>query len=152
MAHEAQDGYPAQEPRTAQPSVATLLRHMAEETERLVRSEVAVVKLELEENTRAIILDAIKTTVYSGIALLGLVSLLAFLVIGLAAVIAGRTGPLTAFWTSALIVGVVFTAAGGFMALRHARQMGKTPAHGRADATARPRLRYHREGGRGFHV
>ncbi|MDA8390625.1 MAG: phage holin family protein [Gammaproteobacteria bacterium] len=126
MTHQGQD-HGAQDARIPGPSFIALLRHMADESVQLVRSEATVIRLEMEESTRAIILDAIKTTLYSAVALLGLLSLLAFLIIGLAALITGQLNSTTAFWTSALVIGVVFTTVGGFMAWRHARHIGTVP-------------------------
>lgn len=112
-------------PTGDQSSIVTLFRHAVNEAADLVRSEANLVKLELEESIRAIIADALKATLYSAIALLGLLSLLAFLIIGLAALIVGHVAAITSFWASALIIGVVFTAAGGLMAMRHAKRMGQ---------------------------
>lgn len=61
-------------------------------------------------------------------ALLGVLSLLAFLIIGLADIITNRTSPITGFWTSALIIGVLFTATGGFQTVQ-----GKDRLLGRRD-------------------
>ena len=105
-------------------SLVDLFRHAASEAGEIIRSEARVIKLELEENTRAIIVDALKATVYGAIALLGLLNLLAFLIIGLADIITRHVVSITSFWASALIIGVVFTTAGGLMATRHAWRMG----------------------------
>lgn len=109
-------------------SLVGLLRRAASEASEIVRSEANVIKLELEESTRAMVADALKATVFSAVALLGLLSLLAFMIIGLANLITGTTASITSFWVSALIIGIVFTGAGGFMALRHAKRIG-TDAH-----------------------
>ncbi len=111
-------------PGRVQRSIVELFRHAVTEAADLVRSEATLVKLELEESTRAIIIDALKATLYSAIALLGLLSLLAFLIIGLAALIVGHVTAITSFWASALIIGAVFTTAGGLMAMRHAKRIG----------------------------
>ena len=111
-------------PSGAQSTIVGLFRHAVNEAADLVRSEANLVKLELEENIRAIITDALNATLYSTIALLGLLSLLAFLIVGLAALIVGHVAAITSFWASALIIGVVFTTAGGLMAMRHAKRMG----------------------------
>lgn len=106
-------------------SLKGLLRHAADEAGAIIRSEANVIKLEIEESTRAIIADAMKAAVYSAIALLGLLSLLAFLIIGLADLLAGAASPLTSFWASALIIGLLFTGVGGAMAFRHAKRIGQ---------------------------
>lgn len=110
-------------PGGAQNSIVGLFRHAVNEAADLVRSEANLVKLELEESTRAIIADALKATLYSAVALLGVLSLLAFLIIGLAALIVGHMAPITSFWASALIIGAVFTTIGGLMAIRHAKRI-----------------------------
>ncbi len=102
-----------------------LLRHAADEAGAIIRSEANVIKLEIAESTRAIMADAVKTAVYGAIALLGLLSLLAFLVIGLADLLNGTASSTTSLWASALIIGVLFTGVGGAMALRHAKRMGQ---------------------------
>jgi hypothetical protein len=91
----------------------------------LVRSEDNVIKLELQESTRALMLDGIKIAVYSGVALLGVLSLVAFLIIALGQLIEGGAAPVTGFWISALIVGLIFTIGGGVMAAKHAKQISK---------------------------
>lgn len=105
-------------------SIIGLSRHAVSEAAEIIRSEANVIKLELEESTRAVIVDALKATLFSAIALLGLLSLLAFLIIGLADLIIGHLSSITSFWASALIIGVIFTAVGGLMAARHAKRIG----------------------------
>ena len=119
-------------PETVRPPPATdglslkdLLRHAADEAFAIIRSEANVIKLEIEESTRAIIADAMKAAAYSAIALLGLFSLLAFLIIGLADLLAGAVSSMASFWASALIIGVLFTGIGGGMAMRHAKRIGQ---------------------------
>ncbi|MHB1511777.1 MAG: phage holin family protein [Acidiferrobacter sp.] len=106
-------------------SLKSLLRHAADEAFAIIRSEANVIKLEIEESTRAIIADAMKAAAYSAIALLGLFSLLAFLIIGLADLLAGTVSSMASFWASALIIGVLFTGIGGGMAMRHAKRIGQ---------------------------
>jgi len=116
---------PRPPPASEAPSVAGLLRHAAQEVGEIIRSEANVIKLELEESTRAMIVDALKATLYSAVALLGLLSLLAFMIVGLADIISGDLGLITRFWASALIIGALFTVAGGLMAVRHAKRIGQ---------------------------
>ncbi|HLQ24686.1 MAG TPA: phage holin family protein [Acidiferrobacterales bacterium] len=105
-------------------SITELLKNLISKTGELVRSEANVIKLEMQESTRAMILDGIKTAAYSGIALLGVLSLVAFLIIALGQLIEGGA-PVTGFWVSALIIGLIFTIGGGIMAAKHAKQIGK---------------------------
>ncbi|MHB1949993.1 MAG: phage holin family protein [Acidiferrobacteraceae bacterium] len=103
--------------------VADLLKTLISEAAALARSEVDIVKLEVQESTRAMIIDTMKTAMYGGIALLGAVSLTAFLVVALGQLIGG-TNP-SGYWVSALIIGAVFVLGGGLMAIRHAQRIGE---------------------------
>ena len=106
-------------------SLKGLLRHAADEASEIIRSEANVIKLEIEESTRALITDALKAAAYSAVALLGLLSLLAFVIIGLADVITNAASPMTSVWLSALIIGVLLTSVGSAMAVRHAKRIGQ---------------------------
>ncbi len=107
-------------------SVIELLKNLISETGELIRSEANVIKLEMQESTRAMILDGIKTAVYGAIAFLGVLSLLAFLIIALGHALSGSSAaPVTGFWVSALIIGLILTLGGGLMAAKHAKQIGK---------------------------
>lgn len=106
-------------------SVSELLKRLLAETGELVRAEANVIKLEMQENTRAMIIDGIKAAVYSGIALLGVLSLVAFLVIGLGDLLTQGEYGVRGFWISALIVGLVLGGIGGVMAYRHAKHLGQ---------------------------
>lgn len=108
-----------------EPPLRDLLRDLFSQTGALLRAEADVIKLELQESSRAIALDAIKTSVAAGIALMGLFSLLAFAIIGLGDLIGGGVPEVRGFWLSALIVGVVLTGGGGFFALRYGQRIGR---------------------------
>ena len=112
-------------PSVERMSLKGLLRHAADEASEIIRSEANVIKLEIEESTRALIKDALKAAAYSAVAMLGLFSLLAFIIIGLADIITDTASPMTSFWASALIIGVLLTGIGGAMAIRHARRLGQ---------------------------
>lgn len=125
---------PTESPETAKNDlpVIGLLRSLITETSELVRTEIDVLKLELQESTRAMMRDSIKAVVYSGLALLGILSLLAFLIIALGDAIAGGATNVTGFWLSALIIGLIFTIFGGVMALRSAKRIGSDVTLARA--------------------
>lgn len=114
-------------------SIIALLRNLITETSELVRTEVDVLKLELQESTRAMFRDAIKAIVFAGVALLGILSLMAFLIIALGDAISGSGANVTGFWLSALIIGLVFTIFGGVMTVRYGKRIGGdvTLAHAR---------------------
>ncbi len=106
-------------------SLKGLLRHAADEASEIIRSEANVIKLEIEESARALINDALKAAAYSAVALLGLLSLLAFAIIGLADIITTTASSMTSLWASALIIGVLLTGIGGTMAVKHVRRLGQ---------------------------
>lgn len=108
-----------------EPSLRDLLRDLLTQTGALLRAEADVIKLELQESSRAIALDALKTSIAAGIALLGLFSLLAFAIIALGDLIGGGVPEVRGFWISALIIGIVLTGGGGFFAMRHAQRIGR---------------------------
>lgn len=113
-------------PRMAtEPSLAELLKSLLAQTGELVRSEADVIKLEMQESTRAMIIDGIKAAIFAGIALLGVVSLVAFLIIGLGDLLTRGAYEVQGFWLSALIIGVVLTVGGGLLAVRHAQHIGR---------------------------
>lgn len=104
-------------------SVTDLLRSLIDEAGELVRTEANVIKLEVQESTRAMLRESVKAMIYGGIALLGVLSLMAFLIIALGDLLSDDT-QVTSYWMSALIIGAIFTAIGGYMALRHGRRIG----------------------------
>ncbi len=103
--------------------ILDLVKTLVAEAGALAQSEADLIKLEVQESTRAMIIDAVKTAIYSGVALLGILSLTAFLIIMLGQLIDG-TDP-SGYWISALIIGVILTVAGGMMAAWHARRIGE---------------------------
>lgn len=120
-----EDTFVSQRPSSLQDAgVSELLKNLVSETAELVRSEANVMKLEVQESTRAMIVDAVKAAIYGGVALLGVLSLMAFLIIAIGELIAG--GSATGYWISALGIGLIFTIAGGLMAARHGRRIGES--------------------------
>lgn len=107
------------------PSAFDLLRTLVTESGELIRSEANVVKLEVQESMRAMLMSSIKSIVAAGVALLGVLSLLAFLIIALGDLIAGADTRATAFWISALIIGLILTASGAYFALRFGKDIGR---------------------------
>lgn len=111
-----------------EPGVVDLLKTLVHESAELVRSEANLMKLEVQESTRAMIVDAVKAALFAGVALLGLLALMAFLIIALGQLLQGNhhgSSP-AGYWASALIIGVLFTAVGGFMAARFAKRIGES--------------------------
>ncbi|MHB8414347.1 MAG: phage holin family protein [Acidiferrobacteraceae bacterium] len=106
-----------------EPGILDLVKTLVAEAGALARSEADLMKLEVQESTRAMIMGAVKTAIYVGVALLGVLSLTAFLIISLGQIIDG-TDP-SGYWISALIIGVILTIAGGVMATWHARRISE---------------------------
>jgi len=109
-----------------EPPLRDVLRDLLTQTGALLRAEADVIKLELQESSRTIALDALKTSVAAGIALLGLFSLLAFAIMALGDLIGGGVPEVRGFWISALIIGVLLAGGGGFFAMRHGQRIGRS--------------------------
>lgn len=94
-----------------EPSTRELLQQLANDSRALIRDEINLAKLEVQQK-----LDSLKhfaAAVAVGVALLALagLALTAFLVLGLGLLLGG------AFWLSALIVGIVFAGIGALLAM-----------------------------------
>lgn len=111
-------------PPTREPSSIDVMRRLLSETGELLRAEANVVKLELQESTRTMIVGGVRAAVYSGVALLGVLSLLAFVILAVGDWIGGSAA-VRPFWVSALIVGLVLAVAGGLMAMRNIKRIGR---------------------------
>lgn len=106
-------------------SISALLKRLIAETGELVRAEANVIKLEMQESTRGLILDGIKATISAGVAFLGVLCLVAFLVIALGDLLTRGAHDVRGFWLSALIIGALLSGGGGYMAYRHIKRFGK---------------------------
>jgi membrane protein len=110
----------AKEVRAAeQRSLSQLVRELANDGANLIRQEIALARAELTQNLGGLARHARSAAVGAGVALVGLLVLVAFLVIGLGALLGG------AYWLSALIVALVLVATGGGLALSGVRQLGR---------------------------
>ena len=105
------DGSPAGEP-----SLGKLLQQLAEESATLVKQEVALAKAEMSRNIKSAVRDAVMVAVGGGLALLGLIVLLAALVILLG-------DALDNYWLGALIIGLLFLAIGGLLAVSNLNKL-----------------------------
>jgi hypothetical protein len=92
------------------PPIRELLRQLAGDGSDLIRSEVALAKLEMREIARELAVDSSRVGIAIGVALSGGLVLLAAAVIGLGHVFDGRFG------LSALIIGVVMLLIGVVLA------------------------------------
>lgn len=93
-----------------EPSLGELLKRLTGDTAELVRQEAALAKAELREAGSVLAADGAKIGVAVGLALAGVLSLTAFLVLALGRLLDG------AFWLSALLVGLALLAVGGVLA------------------------------------
>lgn len=94
----------------AEPQLGDLFRQLAEDSATLVRQEVALAKAELRENVKSVARDTAKIAVGAALAVVGALVLVLFLVLLLG-------DALGKYWLGALIVGVLFAAVGGFLAM-----------------------------------
>ncbi|HZS59258.1 MAG TPA: phage holin family protein [Gemmatimonadaceae bacterium] len=102
-----------------EPSVNTLVRRLADDMKRLVHDEVALAKVELRHAGAALAPQGVKLGMAVGLAFGGSLTLIAFLVIGLGELLSGN------YWLSALIVGVICTAAGGLLVQSAAHRIAR---------------------------
>jgi uncharacterized membrane protein YqjE len=93
-------------------SVGTLLKQISTDSTHLIQQEIALAKLEVRASVAALGKTTAQLGVALGLALPGLLSLVAFLVIGLGDLMNDN------YWASALIVGVACLAIGGMLARR----------------------------------
>lgn len=107
---EVRDGPP---PPEAEPSLGILVKQLAQDSATLVRQEVALARAEMRENMRHAARDAAMMAVGGGFLLVGLLVLVAALVAFLGDVLGNE------YWAGALIVGVLFVAVGGMLAMKY---------------------------------
>ena len=96
-------------PTTSDPTTGELVSQLSEQTTRLVRDEVALAKVELTEKAKHVGVGAAEETGAGLVALYGVGTLIATLILGLAEAMPA--------WVSALIVTVVLFAVAGVVAL-----------------------------------
>jgi uncharacterized membrane protein YqjE len=123
-------------PEGPQPSLGALFRQLAEESRTLVQQEVALAKADLAESVRALAKGAVLIGIGSGMLVVGLLVLVAFLVVGLGRLLGGE------YWLSALIVGGGFALIGGITLLIGRRGLSRDKL--KPEITART-LRENRE-------
>ncbi|HEX2203310.1 MAG TPA: YhjD/YihY/BrkB family envelope integrity protein [Longimicrobium sp.] len=107
------------------PSVGELFRSLSTDASRLVRQEIALARAEMRRNVSSLAGNAGKILVGAVLASVGALVLVAALVAGLGELLGDR------YWLSALLVGVVFVGAGGFLVfsgLKKAKEASLAPA------------------------
>lgn len=105
----------AREPGAPEPSTVELLRDLSEDTRRLVRDELAMARIEMQQHTKRI---GIGAGLFGGagvLALMGLGALVATAILALALVLDA--------WLAALVVTVALFAAAGLVALTGKKQV-----------------------------
>lgn len=112
-------------PAESKAGIGELIKSLLSQTGELVRAEADVIKHEMQESTRLMIVDGLKAAVFAGVALLGVFSLVAFLIIALGDLLTRGVHDVRGFWLSALIVGAFFSGVGGYMAVSHAKRIGR---------------------------
>jgi len=102
----------------AEPALGDLFRQLAQDSATLVRQEVALAKAELRENVKSVARDTAKIAVGAVVAAVGALVMVLFLVLLLGDVVGE-------YWAGALIVGVLFVAIGGFLAMGAMKRLKK---------------------------
>lgn len=110
----------------AKAGIGGLIKNLLAQTGELVRAEADVIKMEMQESTRVMIVDGLKAAAFAGVALLGVFALVAFAIIALGDLLTQGVHDVRGFWLSALIVGVFLSGVGGYMAMSHAKRIGKS--------------------------
>lgn len=101
----------------AERSLGELFRDLASETSDLVRQEMRLARTELRQNVRQLGKDAAGLAIGGGVAAVGGLVLVAFLVAGLGELLGDN------YWLSALLVGAAMAGAGVWLAMRALRDM-----------------------------
>lgn len=99
-----------------EPQLGDLFRQLAQDSATLVRQEMALAKAELRENVKSVARDTAKIAVGAVLAGVGALVLVAFLVL----LLGDAVGE---YWAGALIVGVLFVAIGGFLAMNAMKRL-----------------------------
>jgi uncharacterized membrane protein YqjE len=92
-----------------EPSIGELFKRLGTDTGTLIRAEATLAKAEARETAARLARDAAKVGVAAALALVGVIALSAFLIIGLGMLLGG------AWWLSALIVGAVTLGIGAML-------------------------------------
>ena len=101
------------------PPLGNLLKSFGQDAATLVKQEIALAKLELQESVRTYAANGAKLGIAAGVGLLGALALAAFVIIGLGDLINN-------YWLSALIVAVALLGIAGLLASRALAQIKGT--------------------------
>lgn len=111
---------PAEMPPQARRSVADLIKKLASDASVLLRQEIGLAKAEMKQNVRSFVKHLSEMAVGGGVAVVGLLVLIAFAIIGLGGLLGDE------YWLSSLIVAVLLLGTGGLMILSGVKRLGKT--------------------------
>lgn len=108
IAAQGRNDGPGTSPGGAEPSLGELLARLTSDTGDLVRQEVALARAEMKQVGATLARDGAKLGIAFELANAGLLAITAFLIIALGNLFGN-------YWLSALIIGVLFLAVGGYM-------------------------------------
>lgn len=111
MAAQGRNNGSGAPPGGAEPSLGELLARLTSDTGDLVRQEVALARAEMKQVGGTLARDGANLGVGFELANAGVLAITAFLIIGLGNLFGN-------YWLSALIIGVLLLAIGGFMSKR----------------------------------
>ena len=111
------DTHPRSRTPSGERSLGELFRELAAETSGLVKQEMALARAEVRQSVRRMARDATGLAIGAGVAAVGGLVLVAFLVALLGDLLGGE------YWLGALIVGGLLVAIGGWLAVRALREM-----------------------------
>ena len=104
-----------EEKNRSEPGVTALLRQLGTDTTTLIRSEIALAKLEAQEMARVAALEGARVGAAIALAAVGGLAIVAWLILALGDLIGGH------YASAAAIVGAVFLAVGGVLARKGMR-------------------------------
>lgn len=100
-------------------SIPSTVREVRGDLANVVRAHFELALAEIKDVSGLVKQDLLQAAIYGALALLGVLPLMAFFVLGLGALLGGR------YWLSALVVSLAFFALGGGMAFRAVRLLKK---------------------------
>jgi len=107
----------ARDPRER--SLFDLVRELANQSSDLVRQEIALARAEIRQNLKNLAKHAGQVAIGGGVALVGALVFVVFLIVGLGVLLGG------VYWLSTLLVALLLLGGGGLMAFLGAKSFGK---------------------------
>lgn len=102
----------------SEPSIADLFRSLVDDTQRLVRDEIALARTELTDKARFAAHQSLLVVIGAVLAIVGSVALFAALTLGLAHALTPLAGREAALWISPLLVGLIVGGGGAALLYR----------------------------------